>query len=53
MYRKVLLLFSLVWHRNDIDNHLNNVDTDLDTLKDLLRGEGYQFDANSLLGVSI
>lgn len=32
-------------------HHIDNVQTDLDSLKDLLKGEGYQFDANTLLGL--
>lgn len=38
---------------NDYSSHLENVQTDLDSLKDLLgRNDGYQLDANQLLGVS-
>lgn len=33
-------------------HHIDNVQTDLDSLKDLLKGEGYQFDANTLLGTA-
>lgn len=39
---------------DDYSSHLNNVQNDLDSLKDLLSGDcsGYQLDANQLLGVS-
>lgn len=36
---------------SDFDNHLGTVQSDLDTLKDMLRSDSYQFDANTLLGV--
>uniref|UniRef100_A0AAG5DH26 HSF-type DNA-binding domain-containing protein n=1 Tax=Anopheles atroparvus TaxID=41427 RepID=A0AAG5DH26_ANOAO len=32
--------------------HIDTVQTDLESLKELLKGEGYQLDANALLGVS-
>ncbi|KAL1380328.1 hypothetical protein pipiens_014286, partial [Culex pipiens pipiens] len=35
----------------DYGHHIDTVQTDLDSLKDLLKGEGYQFDANTLLGL--
>lgn len=31
---------------------MDNVQDELDSLKDLLRGDGYSLDANTLLGVS-
>lgn len=37
---------------NDYTSHLNNVDSDLDSLKDLLRNDPYQLDANQMLEVS-
>lgn len=37
---------------NDYESHLDNVQNDLDSLKDLLRGDNYHLDANHLLGVS-
>lgn len=36
----------------DYGQHIDTVQTDLDSLKDLLKGDNYQFDANTLLGVS-
>ncbi|XP_033331458.2 uncharacterized protein LOC117223334 isoform X3 [Megalopta genalis] len=35
----------------DMDNHLESMQTDLDNLRDILRGEGYSIDANTLLGL--
>lgn len=39
---------------DDYSSHLNNVQNELDSLKDLLSGdsEGYQLDTNQLLEVS-
>jgi len=37
---------------NDYTSHLDNVQNDLDSLKDLLRSDSYQIDANQLMGVS-
>ena len=37
---------------NDYSNHIENVQNDLESLKDLLRNDSYQLDANQLLGVS-
>ncbi|XP_043475259.1 heat shock factor protein isoform X5 [Leptopilina heterotoma] len=34
-----------------VDNHLDNVQSELDNLRDILRGEGYSIDANTLLGL--
>ncbi|XP_055596404.1 heat shock factor protein isoform X2 [Uranotaenia lowii] len=34
----------------DYGQHIDSVQTDLDSLKELLKGEGYQLDANALLG---
>lgn len=36
-----------------MDNHLETMQTELDNLRDILRGEGYSIDANTLLGVSV
>lgn len=36
-----------------MDNHLETMQTDLDNLREILRGEGYSIDANTLLGVNI
>ncbi|XP_033331457.2 uncharacterized protein LOC117223334 isoform X2 [Megalopta genalis] len=38
-------------YREDMDNHLESMQTDLDNLRDILRGEGYSIDANTLLGL--
>ncbi|XP_029659709.1 heat shock factor protein isoform X4 [Formica exsecta] len=34
-----------------MDNHLETMQTDLDNLREILRGEGYTIDANTLLGL--
>jgi hypothetical protein len=36
----------------DYTNHINNIQNDLDSLKDLLHNDSYQLDPNQLLGVS-
>ncbi|XP_047026406.1 heat shock factor protein isoform X2 [Helicoverpa zea] len=36
--------------RNDIDDHLDAMQTDLESLRDLLRSDSYAFDTNTLLG---
>nr|XP_029720460.1 heat shock factor protein-like isoform X4 [Aedes albopictus] len=36
----------------DYGQHIDTVQTDLDSLKDLLKGDNYQFDANTLLGAA-
>lgn len=36
-----------------MDNHVENMQSDLESLKELLRSEGLSLDANTLLGVSI
>ncbi|XP_055628025.1 heat shock factor protein isoform X2 [Toxorhynchites rutilus septentrionalis] len=35
----------------DYDQHINTVENELESLKDLLKGDGYQLDANTLLGL--
>ncbi|XP_076177819.1 heat shock factor protein isoform X2 [Ptiloglossa arizonensis] len=35
----------------EMDNHLESVQTELDNLREILRGEGYSIDANTLLGL--
>ncbi|KAL2751210.1 heat shock factor protein 1-like isoform X4 [Vespula maculifrons] len=35
----------------EMDNHLESMQTELDNLRDILRGEGYSIDANTLLGL--
>ncbi|XP_076684814.1 heat shock factor protein isoform X2 [Andrena cerasifolii] len=35
----------------EMDSHLETMQTDLDNLRDILRGEGYSIDANTLLGL--
>ncbi|XP_043259854.1 heat shock factor protein-like isoform X4 [Colletes gigas] len=37
--------------REEMDNHLELMQTDLDNLREILRGEGYSIDANTLLGL--
>ncbi|XP_076247297.1 uncharacterized protein LOC143187152 isoform X2 [Calliopsis andreniformis] len=34
----------------EMDNHLESMQTELDNLREILRGEGYSIDANTLLG---
>ncbi|XP_017767347.1 PREDICTED: heat shock factor protein 1-like isoform X2 [Eufriesea mexicana] len=38
-------------YREEMDNHLESMQTELDNLRDILRGEGYSIDANTLLGL--
>ena len=38
---------------NDYSSHIDNVQNDLDSLKDLLSGDSYQLDPNQLMGVSL
>lgn len=35
----------------EMDNHLETMQTELDNLRDILRGEGYSIDANTLFGL--
>ncbi|KAF3429790.1 hypothetical protein E2986_01473 [Frieseomelitta varia] len=35
----------------EVDNHLETMQTELDNLREILRGEGYSIDANTLLGL--
>ncbi|XP_046587572.1 heat shock factor protein isoform X2 [Neodiprion lecontei] len=37
--------------RDEVDNHVETVQSELDNLRELLRGEGYSIDANALLGL--
>ncbi|XP_043275386.1 heat shock factor protein-like isoform X2 [Venturia canescens] len=37
--------------REDVDNHLETMQTELENLREVLRGEGYSIDANTLLGL--
>ncbi|XP_051158940.1 heat shock factor protein 1 isoform X1 [Leptopilina boulardi] len=37
--------------QQQVDDHLDNVQSELDNLRDILRGEGYSIDANTLLGL--
>uniref|UniRef100_A0A1B0GBI0 HSF-type DNA-binding domain-containing protein n=1 Tax=Glossina morsitans morsitans TaxID=37546 RepID=A0A1B0GBI0_GLOMM len=39
--------------RDEVSGHLDNVQDELDTLKDLLRSDIYSMDHNTLLGVSV
>ncbi|XP_047508124.1 heat shock factor protein isoform X10 [Pieris napi] len=36
---------------NDIDDHLDTMQSDLESLRDLLRNDSYSFDTNTLLGL--
>ncbi|CAL1675925.1 unnamed protein product [Lasius platythorax] len=38
-------------YREQMDNHLETVQTDLENLREILRSEGYSIDANTLLGL--
>lgn len=38
---------------DEVSGHLDNVQDELDTLKDLLRSDIYSMDHNTLLGVSV
>ncbi|XP_011306045.1 heat shock factor protein-like isoform X2 [Fopius arisanus] len=38
-------------YREEMDNHLETMQNELDNLRDILRGEGYSIDANTLLGL--
>ncbi|KAL0851146.1 hypothetical protein ABMA28_007008 [Loxostege sticticalis] len=37
--------------RNDIDDHLDSMQTDLESLRELLRSDSYAFDTNTLMGL--
>ncbi|XP_041975866.1 heat shock factor protein isoform X2 [Aricia agestis] len=39
-------------NKNDIDDHLDTMQTDLDSLRELLRSDSYSLDTNTLLGQS-
>ncbi|PZC79113.1 hypothetical protein B5X24_HaOG216802 [Helicoverpa armigera] len=43
-------LFGTNSNKNDIDDHLDAMQTDLESLRDLLRSDSYAFDTNTLLG---
>ncbi|CAF4793004.1 unnamed protein product [Pieris macdunnoughi] len=43
-------LFASNSNKNDIDDHLDTMQTDLESLRDLLRSDSYSFDTNTLLG---
>ncbi|XP_050681290.1 heat shock factor protein isoform X3 [Leptidea sinapis] len=38
-------------NKNDIDDHLDTMQTDLDSIRDLLRSDSYSLDSNTLLGL--
>ncbi|XP_013134956.1 PREDICTED: heat shock factor protein 1 isoform X3 [Papilio polytes] len=38
-------------NKNDIDDHLDTMQTDLDSLRELLRSDSYSLDTNTLLGL--
>ncbi|XP_033227497.1 heat shock factor protein-like isoform X2 [Belonocnema kinseyi] len=37
-------------YRDEVDNHLETMQSELENLREILRGEGYSIDANTLLG---
>ncbi|XP_031769219.1 heat shock factor protein isoform X5 [Galleria mellonella] len=37
--------------RDDIDDHLDTMQSDLESLRELLRGDGYSLDTNTLMGL--
>lgn len=39
--------------REELGNHLESMQAELDNIRDVLRGDGYKIDANTLLGVNI
>ncbi|XP_022118828.1 heat shock transcription factor isoform X5 [Pieris rapae] len=43
-------LFASNSNKNDIDDHLDTMQTDLESLRELLRSDSYSFDTNTLLG---
>ncbi|CAH4031171.1 unnamed protein product [Pieris brassicae] len=44
-------LFASNSNKNDIDDHLDSMQTDLESLRELLRSDSYSFDTNTLLGL--
>ncbi|KAJ4448210.1 hypothetical protein ANN_10224 [Periplaneta americana] len=40
-----------IFKRDELDCHVDTVQSELDSLRELLKGEGYSLDANTLLGV--
>ncbi|XP_022118825.1 heat shock factor protein isoform X3 [Pieris rapae] len=44
-------LFASNSNKNDIDDHLDTMQTDLESLRELLRSDSYSFDTNTLLGL--
>ncbi|XP_059050898.1 heat shock factor protein isoform X5 [Achroia grisella] len=38
-------------NKDDIDDHLDTMQSDLESLRELLRGDGYSLDTNTLLGL--
>ncbi|XP_032679241.1 heat shock factor protein 1-like isoform X2 [Odontomachus brunneus] len=38
-------------YREELDNHLESMQAELDNIRDMLRGDGYKIDANTLLGL--
>lgn len=53
MYTLHVYIRSFIPFSTEYHSHLNDVQSDLDALKDILRGDGYQFDTNALINVSI
>lgn len=47
-----MVIVPYLLRREQLNQHLDSVQGDLDTLKEFLRNEDYSLDANALLGVS-
>ncbi|XP_026759223.1 heat shock factor protein isoform X4 [Galleria mellonella] len=43
-------LFGTNSNKDDIDDHLDTMQSDLESLRELLRGDGYSLDTNTLMG---
>lgn len=52
LYKLTAFILSIMlYFRNDIDDHLDSMQTDLESLRELLRSDSYAFDTNTLMGV--
>lgn len=47
-----MVIVTYTLRREQLNQHLDSVQGDLDSLKEFLRNEDYSLDANALLGVS-
>lgn len=50
---QIIIWFFLSTYCRELSSHVESVQGEIDYLKEVLKGEGYSFDANTLLGVSI